>query len=186
MGASLIALIGVLLSSLFGGGIAYLVAQSKVRADNQKFEKQFRLQTNRELSELRRERLDRKIDIAYKFAELNQSDPNTAETFLNEIAKETAIGYLYLDDDLSKAKVWIRNEANLLVGRSSACDIQLAEVEVSREHAVIHTVGNEAYVIPLNPTNPLHVNGEEVEEKCRLSDGDILDIYPYKFIYFQL
>lgn len=119
MKPEIIALIGVLVSSVIGGFVAFVVAAYRSKSDRASFEKQFDLQREIYSRGLIKERSERKIDIAYRFAELNQKDPDTALFFLNEVAKETAIGFLYFDDNDERSKIWIRNDANILIGRDS-------------------------------------------------------------------
>ena len=186
MKPEIVALIGVIASSTIGGCVAFLVATLKSSSDRKAFERQFGIQLERHEREISKERSDRKLDIAYKFAELNQRDVEAARLFLNEVAKETAIGFLYLDDDDLKSKIWVRNDANILVGRSPECDVILSDQRVSRQHCVIHTADGVPYIMPLNPTNSVDIDGQETGSKAELKDGARIKIAVYEFIYFEL
>lgn len=186
MKPEIIALIGVLASSTLSGVIAFLVVAYKSKVDRAHFAQQLDIQIAINRREMLRERSERKIDIAYKYAELNQMDTEVAKTFLNEVAKETAIGFLYLNDDDTKSKIWIRNDANILVGRGQHCDVCLSNTFVSREHCVVHAQDHKVYIVPLNPTNPMVVDDQTVQAKFEIRDGSALCIGPYEFIYFEL
>ncbi|MEP0941972.1 MAG: FHA domain-containing protein [Rhizobiaceae bacterium] len=186
MKPELVALIGVIASSTIGGIVAFLVAAYKSKTDRTSIDRQINSQNEKIRRELLKERSDRKIDIAYKFAELNQKDSETAQTFMNEVAKETAIGFLYLNDEISKSKVWIRNDANILIGRNLHCDICLDDMTVSREHCVVHAQDNKVFVVPLNPTNQVLVDGTQIDVKTAIHDRSLLTIGLHEFIYFEL
>jgi pSer/pThr/pTyr-binding forkhead associated (FHA) protein len=108
-----------------------------------------------------------------------------AGIFLREVAKETAIGFLYRDSESGKAKIWIRNDANLLIGRSPSCDIVLTDQHVSREHCVIHTSDNQAFVVPLQPTNAVLIDGEAISRKTLLPDGCRIKLGTIEFHFYH-
>lgn len=186
MKPEIIAFVGVLASTTVGGLIAFLVATLKTSADQKSFEQQIKVQIDQQSRNVMKVRSDRKLDIAYKFAELHQKDATTAALFMNEVAKETAIGFLFFDDDSTKAKIWIRNDANILIGRSEACDIMLSDPRVSRQHCVIHSEDDIPYLVPLNPTNPIAIDGEIITTRTRLTNGSVLTITLHEFVYFEL
>ncbi len=180
-----ITLIGLLLSAVIGAASALFVGWIKSKFEKETFEKNLDLQVQRFRREITDLKSGRKMEIAHKYAELAAKDKDLAAAFLNEIAKETAIGFLYLEDSDDKPKIWIRNDSNILVGRHSSCDICIEDVAVSRQHCVIHTIENEAWVIPLKPTNPIFINGRSISLRSRLLDKDILLIGETELEFFE-
>ncbi len=63
--------------------------------------------------------------------------------------------------------------------------IQLRDLTVSRQHAVLHWRGGRWYLRNLSQTNPVARNGQvldSVEEAC-LEDGDRLDMGEVRFTF---
>ena len=170
---------------LVSAGAAYIIARQKGRADAEALGEQLRVQREEIERRIRDIRSERKLDIAYKYAELLEKNEETAATFLHEVSKETAIGFLYWEEGEFKAKIWVRNDANILIGRSDTCDVRIDNRFVSREHCVIHTSDEVASIVPLNPTNKVRVNGEEIECRTALSDGAEIMIADDRFVYFK-
>ena len=61
------------------------------------------------------------------------------------------------------------------IGRKAHNDIQIDNLAVSGEHAVIVTILNDSFMEDLGSTNGTLVNGEPVIEK-ELTDGDMIAI----------
>ncbi len=59
----------------------------------------------------------------------------------------------------------------MTVGRSSACNIRIADAGVSSKHAKVWCEDGQYFVMDLGSTNGTRVNGVTVKE-CRLADGD--------------
>lgn len=64
-------------------------------------------------------------------------------------------------------------------GRKPSCDIQINDQGVSKEHAVILTVGNDQILEDLGSTNGTLVNGEKVHRHI-LQNGDVIEVGRYK------
>jgi hypothetical protein len=58
-----------------------------------------------------------------------------------------------------------------LIGRSKECDIQLADPNVSRRHAELRQEGAAYWVVDLDSTNGIEVNGRRLK-RAKLEDGD--------------
>ncbi|WP_051427443.1 FHA domain-containing protein [Arthrobacter sp. H20] len=65
----------------------------------------------------------------------------------------------------------------LLIGRSSVCDVVLAEPDVSRKHAVVRRDGNRIYLRDLGSTLGTRINGDTVTGTRLLRDGDVLPFW---------
>lgn len=72
--------------------------------------------------------------------------------------------------------------ARVLIGRVSACDILIADVEVSREHAMIISDSGTPTLVDLGSRNGTFVDGKKVR-RVALSPGDTFSISGSKFIF---
>jgi Protein of unknown function (DUF3662)/FHA domain len=61
----------------------------------------------------------------------------------------------------------------VVLGRSRDCDITLEDPNVSRRHAEIRRENGAFWIVDLNSTNGIEVNGERVD-RARLSDSDTI------------
>lgn len=68
------------------------------------------------------------------------------------------------------------------VGRKLTCDIQINDQGVSKEHAVILTVGNDQILEDLGSTNGTQVNGQTVKRQI-LQNGDVIEVGRYRLKY---
>jgi hypothetical protein len=64
----------------------------------------------------------------------------------------------------------------LLLGRDEACDVVIAERQVSRHHARIHLDGERYVLEDLGSKNGTFLNGQELHEPHILQDGDEIQI----------
>ena len=64
-------------------------------------------------------------------------------------------------------------------GRKPTCDIHINDQGVSKEHAVILTLGNDQILEDLGSTNGTLVNGEKVQRHI-LQNGDVIEVGRYK------
>ena len=185
MKPEIIALLGVLLSSIISASVAIWIARRASDGERNKIESQIALEVGKLDLSSKKDKIDRKLDLAYKYAELKQSNAETAESFYAEYAKETAIGFILFSDDEEKRKIWIRDNSNILVGRRSSCNIVLDNIAVSREHCVLHTHDGNLFAIPLSPANPIRIDAISILGKTAIPHGSIVEITPYKFRYFS-
>lgn len=65
---------------------------------------------------------------------------------------------------------------SLLIGRTSSCDISIANQQVSREHAQIKTTSKGPTLEDLGSKNGTFHNGKPVTDITILEDGDIIQI----------
>jgi preprotein translocase subunit SecD len=59
----------------------------------------------------------------------------------------------------------------VLIGRSKDCDIQLEDPNVSRRHAELRQEGASYWIVDLDSTNGIEVNGRRLK-RSKLEDGD--------------
>ena len=62
------------------------------------------------------------------------------------------------------------------IGRKAHNDIQIDNLAVSGEHAVIVTILNDSFMEDLGSTNGTLVNGQRINGETPLSEGDELQI----------
>lgn len=72
--------------------------------------------------------------------------------------------------------------SRVLIGRVAACDVHLADIEVSREHAMIVTHDGKPTLVDLDSCNGTFVDGKRVR-RVPLQVGETFSIADSKFIY---
>src|SRR5688572_14816314 len=70
------------------------------------------------------------------------------------------------------------------IGRKPHNDIQIDNLAISGEHAVIVTILNDSFLQDLDSTNGTQVNGRPVK-KHFLQDSDIIEMAKYKIEYLN-
>jgi predicted component of type VI protein secretion system len=63
----------------------------------------------------------------------------------------------------------------VLLGRSRECDIQVEDPNVSRRHAELRQEGSAFWIVDLESTNGLEVNGRRVK-RAKLDPGDTFTV----------
>ena len=62
-------------------------------------------------------------------------------------------------------------QRRVLIGRSRECDVQLADPNVSRRHAELRQEGASYWIVDLDSTNGIEVNGRKLK-RSKLESGD--------------
>lgn len=68
------------------------------------------------------------------------------------------------------------------IGRKPQNDIQIDNLAISGEHAVLITVGNDSFLEDINSTNGTYVNGQQIK-KHFLQNGDTIELGKYSLKY---
>jgi pSer/pThr/pTyr-binding forkhead associated (FHA) protein len=63
----------------------------------------------------------------------------------------------------------------VLLGRSRECDIQVEDPNVSRRHAELRQEGSSYWIVDLDSTNGVEVNGRRVK-RAKLESGDAFTV----------
>jgi hypothetical protein len=63
------------------------------------------------------------------------------------------------------------DKRRVVLGRSKDCDIQLTDPNVSRRHAEVRQEGTAYWIVDLDSTNGIEVNGEKTD-RAKLEPGD--------------
>jgi hypothetical protein len=69
-----------------------------------------------------------------------------------------------------------------VIGRSRECDIQIADPNVSRQHAELRREGADFVIVDLGSTNGIEVNGRKVK-RATLSPGDRIAIGQTELVF---
>jgi pSer/pThr/pTyr-binding forkhead associated (FHA) protein len=103
------------------------------------------------------------------------------KTFVGRIPTMQHAFLEIMDEERLRIKL---GEEDVIIGRTSDCDIQILADNVSRKHARI-SYGNEEYRIEdLDSTNGIYVNGVKVE-RCVLRKHDVLEIGGIKILFLE-
>jgi pSer/pThr/pTyr-binding forkhead associated (FHA) protein len=117
-------------------------------------------------------------------------DEKTGLANTQEIPRKTYIGriptvqhaFLEIMDE-TKRRITL-GETDIIIGRTSECDIQIMASNVSRRHARISYSNEEYRIEDLQSTNGLYVNGVKVE-RCILRKHDVLEIGGIKILFIE-
>jgi pSer/pThr/pTyr-binding forkhead associated (FHA) protein len=74
------------------------------------------------------------------------------------------------------------NKERMTIGRRPSNDIQIDNLAISGEHAVVVTILNDSFLEDLNSTNGTLVNGQPIK-KHFLKNGDVVELGKYKLKY---
>jgi pSer/pThr/pTyr-binding forkhead associated (FHA) protein len=62
-----------------------------------------------------------------------------------------------------------------LLGRSKECDVRISDPNVSRRHAELRQEGSAYWIVDLESTNGVLVNGRR-QKRAKLDDGDTITL----------
>ena len=75
-------------------------------------------------------------------------------------------------------------DENVVIGRSSSCEIQLPVYGISRVHARIAFRNEEYYIEDVNSTNGTFVNNIKIK-KCILRSHDVIELGGIKIVFVE-
>jgi len=90
----------------------------------------------------------------------------TEAASLEEMGVEREVAVLSWDDQTMRV-----SKRRVLLGRSRECDIQVEDANVSRRHAELRQEGASYWIVDLESTNGVEVNGRRVK-RAKLESGD--------------
>jgi Protein of unknown function (DUF3662)/FHA domain len=70
----------------------------------------------------------------------------------------------------------------LVIGRAKECDVQLADPNVSRRHAEVRQEGATYWVVDLDSTNGMEVNGRRLK-RAKLESGDTITLGSTELVF---
>ena len=74
------------------------------------------------------------------------------------------------------------DKERISIGRKASNDIQIDNLAISGQHAVITTILDDAFLEDQNSTNGTYVNGQPVK-KCVLHNNDVIELGKYRLKY---
>ncbi|MDR0775728.1 MAG: FHA domain-containing protein [Azonexus sp.] len=92
---------------------------------------------------------------------------------------------LILSMDGLVLKEIVLDKKRLSIGRKPNNDVQIDNLAISGEHAVIVTILNDAFLEDLNSTNGTLVNGQPIK-KCILHNNDIIELGKYRLKFMAV
>jgi pSer/pThr/pTyr-binding forkhead associated (FHA) protein len=120
----------------------------------------------------KREQKKNDAEFKFKIAEYAIEHPEK----LLQIEKQLAIGILMVEDIDIRIRKYIIPNNRIQIGRNETCDIILDNPYISNEHCAIYSNSDKVYVEDLISTNGTLVNGEKIDSKVVLKDGDEIKI----------
>lgn len=66
--------------------------------------------------------------------------------------------------------------SKLLIGRAEECDVRPLSEEVSRRHCAVIVGPADVWIEDLGSRNGTYVNGQRIEAKTKLADGDMIKV----------
>lgn len=71
---------------------------------------------------------------------------------------------------------WVLEEGKYIIGRNADCDFSIPHKTVSRNHAEIDVSpdGNDCFLVDLDSHNGTLVNGNQIESRVRIRQGDLI------------
>lgn len=77
------------------------------------------------------------------------------------------------------------SQAETSIGRAKACDVVITDISVSRFHAVLSKRKSGWMIFDTNSTPGVLVNGEKIEKKSLLHDGDTIHFGNTEYIFYS-
>ena len=79
-------------------------------------------------------------------------------------------------------KEMLLEKERITIGRKPVNDIQIDNLAISGQHAIITTIGNDAFLEDRNSTNGTYVNGQPIK-KYVLQSNDVIELGKYRLRY---
>jgi hypothetical protein len=95
---------------------------------------------------------------------------STEAVSAEELGVEREVAVLTWDGQTKRV-----DKRRILLGRSRECDIQVEDPNVSRRHAELRQEGASYWVVDLESTNGIEVNGQRVQ-RAKLDSGDTFTV----------
>ena len=93
------------------------------------------------------------------------------------------MAYLTAISGSSFGKQYNIDKRVIVLGRHPDCDVTIDVGAVSRQHAQIHSTGNVFELEDLKSRNGTFLNGQEIDKRMVLHDGDLIRICDVEFSF---
>jgi hypothetical protein len=107
------------------------------------------------------------------------AQPETQPASPVELGIEREIAYLSVDGERHELR-----KRRTVIGRSKDCDLQLADPNVSRRHAELRQEGTAYWIVDLDSTNGIEINGRRAK-RAKLDPGDTVTIGSTDLVFSQ-
>ncbi len=91
-------------------------------------------------------------------------------------SNERDLPLLIVVDGPLRGQQWTVQRDELVIGRGGHCDVVIPERRVSREHVRITREGGQYFIDDLDSKNGTHLNGEPLQGRAELHEGDEVQI----------
>ena len=98
--------------------------------------------------------------------------------------KVTAAGFVVTDGHIAGSK-YLLDTGTSTLGRHPESTIFFDDITVSRRHAEVTLLANEAKVTDVGSLNGTYLNQKQINSSEQLAPGDVLQIGKFKLVYFQ-
>jgi pSer/pThr/pTyr-binding forkhead associated (FHA) protein len=92
---------------------------------------------------------------------------------------------LVVDRGRHKGKIFPIRISPLKIGRDDDCQLRTSHPYVSHRHCELLTEGDKIILRDCNSTNGTFINGQKVEQRAELHEGDRLNVGPMSFVLRQ-
>jgi Protein of unknown function (DUF3662)/FHA domain len=103
--------------------------------------------------------------------------PDTEAVSPEELGVEREIAILTVDGERHEI-----DKRRVVIGRSKDCDVQLSDPNVSRRHAELRQEGAAFWIVDLDSTNGMEVNGRRLK-RAKLKAGDTITIGSTELVF---
>ncbi|MCB1646922.1 MAG: FHA domain-containing protein [Pseudomonadales bacterium] len=116
--------------------------------------------------------------------EISEQEESAARTLVLSGAALAELGgghWLLIADSGPEKGQRIPIQDGMEIGRALECDISILEPSLSRKHAELSVIGDEAILRDLGSVNGTYVNGKKIDE-VSLRDRDVIQFNKIRFI----
>ena len=100
-----------------------------------------------------------------------------------EFKEATGVPRFATGSPIQESRLALRGKTAHTIGRHKTNDTVIKHPSVSRYHAKLNCEGDTYYIEDLGSINGTFVNGERIEERVRLAEGDTILIHPCRFTF---
>jgi len=113
-------------------------------------------------------------DVAAKLADLRSTESSVTQTMATQYAQACLV--VRRGEEVERDRMFIPVGCRITLGRGPENHIVINDPMVSKQHAAFRALGTTTYVEPLGPTNGLQLNGSNVTQPTKLSNGDVVSV----------
>ena len=133
---------------------------------------------------VRQEREEWQRELAQKIAELRITDASQAQSLI----KQFAVGYLltHNNDNPDSSRYFVPPTGRLSVGKASYNDVVVDHPSIEHHHALFEAIGSDVFLVNLQDSHTVAVNGEAVFDRRKLGWYESIYIGEIQFMFTRL